>query len=208
MMHSEFSTILYRRYPFPAKEWTAINGNEWAYLGYGDNHDLMSREDLFERREDLLRKGFLNLYAQASMEEDFNMYVYGLFAYPSETLCRRGSARQDLAENPACRPGLQFDRPRLPLRRGARARITSKPGSPVKTDHPAARVIEDRAALPELPDDVFAHSRHELFFLIVTGRSSVTMKGVTTVRVMGPGTFGSTEAGPVTITVAPVSDGE
>jgi hypothetical protein len=205
-MHSEFSSILYRRYPFPAKEWSAINGSDWVYLGYGDNHDLMSRDDLFERREDLLRKGFLNVYAQASMEEDFNMYVYELCAYPSETL--RAAAEHNkiwqkiqlvIRYYNSIDPAFRFAGEPEP-------RNASKAESPAQTGRAGGGLPQGQTTLPDLPDDVFAHRQQELFVLMVPGRSPVTITGGTKIKITGPRTFSTTEAGPVTITVGPASD--
>jgi hypothetical protein len=74
MMHSEFSSILFRNYGFPTEEWSKINEGGWRYVGSGK--DLLGRRDLYDETEDLLRKGFVCVYGQASIEEDVNMYVF------------------------------------------------------------------------------------------------------------------------------------
>jgi hypothetical protein len=74
MMHSEFSSILYRNYGFPTGEWSKINESDWRYFGSGK--DFPDRPDLYDETEDLLRKGFICAYGQASVEEDVNMYIF------------------------------------------------------------------------------------------------------------------------------------
>jgi hypothetical protein len=74
-MHSEFSSILFANYDFPIQQWTGANEKDWKYKGYGKDFDILDHGDLFEHDDDLLEKGFLSRYAQASIEEDFNTYV-------------------------------------------------------------------------------------------------------------------------------------
>ena len=76
MMHSEFSSILYRNYGFPTGEWSKINESGWKYVGSG--RDLLGRPNLYDETEDLLRSGFICAYSQASLEEDVNMYVFAV----------------------------------------------------------------------------------------------------------------------------------
>ncbi len=75
-MHSEFSSILYRNYDFPTREWSKINESGWRYVGSGK--DLLGRPNLLHETEDLLRSGFICAYGQASIEEDVNMYVFSV----------------------------------------------------------------------------------------------------------------------------------
>jgi hypothetical protein len=74
-LHCEFSSILLRNHGFPAAEWSEVNERGWKYSGYGKDYDILGRADLHERTAELLAKGFLKKYAQASPEEDFNSYV-------------------------------------------------------------------------------------------------------------------------------------
>jgi hypothetical protein len=76
LMHSEFSSILYRNYGFPAEEWSRINESSWRYLGL--DKDLLGQPNLFQVTDDLLSKGFTSVYSQASLEEDVNMYVFSV----------------------------------------------------------------------------------------------------------------------------------
>ena len=73
MMHSEFSSILYRDYGFPAEEWNKINEVGWRYVGPGI--DLRDQRRLYVGTETLLRRGFTCAYGTVSLEEDVNMYV-------------------------------------------------------------------------------------------------------------------------------------
>jgi hypothetical protein len=76
LMHSEFSSILYRNYAFPTEEWGKINESGWRYVGSGK--DVLGRPNLYDQTEDSLRKGFICAYSEASLEEDVNMYVFAV----------------------------------------------------------------------------------------------------------------------------------
>ena len=73
IIHAELSSILFKNYSFPTEEWSKINGASWRYIGSGK--DLLGRAGLYEQSEDLLSRGFMSVYSQASIEEDVNMYV-------------------------------------------------------------------------------------------------------------------------------------
>jgi hypothetical protein len=81
-MHSEFSSILMRNYAFPEKAWKNLNLKNFQYIGQGK--DIIGSSDLYAQIPELLSRGFICKYAQASVEEDFNMMVYWLFAKPNE----------------------------------------------------------------------------------------------------------------------------
>ena len=76
MMHSEFSSILYRDYGFPAEEWNKINEIGWRYVG--SSIDLRDQRGLYVGTEDLLSRGFTCAYGTVSLEEDVNMYVFAV----------------------------------------------------------------------------------------------------------------------------------
>ena len=76
-LHSEFSSILLRRHSFPARQWSQINPPGFSYSGNGFevvNHP--SRYDFSERAHS---EGFLLVYSQSSLENDFNMMASWLF---------------------------------------------------------------------------------------------------------------------------------
>ena len=58
-------------------EWQDINVPNWEYLGRPT--DMLKRKDALHGSDDLMRKGFLAAYSQASVEEDFNLYAEWLF---------------------------------------------------------------------------------------------------------------------------------
>lgn len=84
LMHSEFSSILYRNYQslFPVKEWNKINKPNFKYVGSGVS--LLGQKNLDEQTEELLSNGFLVKYSTSSMEQDFNMFVRWIFTKPNE----------------------------------------------------------------------------------------------------------------------------
>jgi hypothetical protein len=79
--HHEFSSILLRNFPtiFPAKKWTEANPKDFKYLGDGLMALQQSKSSIVYNPE-LYAKGFLTTYSQASVEEDFNMIVEGMFS--------------------------------------------------------------------------------------------------------------------------------
>jgi hypothetical protein len=81
-MHAEFSSILFCKYDFPVNQWSEVNDKDWEYKGYGNNFDVLKRDDLLDRSHELLGKGFLCRYAQASPEEDFNSYLVSFIYEP------------------------------------------------------------------------------------------------------------------------------
>jgi hypothetical protein len=81
LLHHEFSSILSRRYEFPWSEWRGANPPGWRYFGHG--REMLNRDDLFDGSEELLERGFLAVYSQASIEEDFNLYAEWLLDNPN-----------------------------------------------------------------------------------------------------------------------------
>lgn len=89
VLHEEFSSILFRRYTFPARQWQAAAGNGFQYrndwvhaLGEGGLEDVLPTH--------ALAHGFLTRYSQTSLENDFNEYAGWLFAWP-DRLCKYAS---------------------------------------------------------------------------------------------------------------------
>jgi len=80
VMHAEFSSILFHNYKFPKKEWEAVNRPGWQYVGRG--LDMLERADSYDRTDELRQNGFLEGYSQASVEEDFNVFVEWAFTKP------------------------------------------------------------------------------------------------------------------------------
>lgn len=84
MLHSEFSSILMRNYPFPEQEWRLINQDSFVY---SENAvQVVEQDTIREQTEDLFEAGFLTRYATTSVENDFNMIVEWLFTQGTE-LC-------------------------------------------------------------------------------------------------------------------------
>ena len=79
--HHELSSIFLRNHPenLEDKAWNDCNPEGFKY-GQGGTEALRSGQDSTQMDETLAAKGFLAQYAQASLEEDFNMTVEGLFS--------------------------------------------------------------------------------------------------------------------------------
>ena len=60
----------------------AANRGAFEYVGNG--RDMLGGGDSYTQTSELLSKGLICKYAQASVEEDFNMMVYWLFTKPNE----------------------------------------------------------------------------------------------------------------------------
>lgn len=81
-MHSEFSSILMKNYSFPENAWQSKNPSNFQYVGNG--RDMLGTGNSYSQTPELLTKGLICEYAQASVEEDFNMMAYWLFTKPNE----------------------------------------------------------------------------------------------------------------------------
>jgi hypothetical protein len=77
LLHSEFSSRLFHRYPFPEEQWKRINGEDFEY--YGSGWDMLGQADLMKGGPELWAEGFVVKYGKSSMINDFNMIVRGLF---------------------------------------------------------------------------------------------------------------------------------
>ena len=81
-LHSEFSSILFDHHAFPTTAWTQLNPADFTYSGNGfEAVDNPSRYDFSNR---LRTEGFLLIYSQSSLENDFNMLSAWLFTKKSE----------------------------------------------------------------------------------------------------------------------------
>lgn len=83
-MHHEFSSILMRNYAFPKKAWSALNPKDFKYTD--DAVGALGQQDLLLPKEKYHKLGFVCLYSQSSMEEDFNTIADYLFNQRSELL--------------------------------------------------------------------------------------------------------------------------
>lgn len=81
-MHSEFSSILLRNHSFPKLEWRKINRTDFNYTG--DAKRFLGQPNLYGQDVELLRDGFVVKYAQATLENDFNMISRWLFTRRSQ----------------------------------------------------------------------------------------------------------------------------
>lgn len=78
--HAEFSSILLRnrRASFDTTAWEVANPGGFAYRGSGVSA-VKNGQASTRLSEELHREGFLNEYAKASIEEDFNSFAGRLF---------------------------------------------------------------------------------------------------------------------------------
>lgn len=80
-LHSEFSSILRDHHTFPSLDWSQLNPEGFSYSGNGfEVVDNPSRYDFTERARS---EGFLLVYSQSSLENDFNMLSAWLFTKKS-----------------------------------------------------------------------------------------------------------------------------
>lgn len=84
LMHSEFSSILFRQYKFFKEAWKAVNSPTWSYedSDRGTGFEMLGKKDLHEQTGELLRNGFLVKFSQSDLENDFNMFVSWAFTRP------------------------------------------------------------------------------------------------------------------------------
>jgi len=81
-MHHEFSHILFFHNSFPTHEWEKVNPTGWTYIGSG--WDLIGKRRTSARSPERLEKGFLEKYAEASLEEDFSVFAEWIFTRPDQ----------------------------------------------------------------------------------------------------------------------------
>jgi len=80
MFHHEFSSILLRGAAFPGEKWSACNPTSFAYDQGGMQAILTGR--IGEGTTHLHHQGFFRPYAQADLEEDFNVFSEMVLTYP------------------------------------------------------------------------------------------------------------------------------
>lgn len=80
IIHAEYSSVLFQKFPqhFDAQAWRQINPPEFDYLGSGVQAVKSGKAS---RRTDpaMREEGFIQEYAKASIEEDFNSHAAALF---------------------------------------------------------------------------------------------------------------------------------
>ena len=79
-VHAEFSSILLRNFPnhLDQAAWQKINPADFSYRGTGVQA-IRNKQASLSLSDALHEEGFLNEYAKASIEEDFNSYAARLF---------------------------------------------------------------------------------------------------------------------------------
>jgi dipeptidyl-peptidase-4 len=80
IIHAEYSSVLFQKFPqhFDAKAWSAINPADFNYLGSGVQ--AVKAGQASPRSDEAMREqGFIQEYAKASIEEDFNCHAAPLF---------------------------------------------------------------------------------------------------------------------------------
>jgi len=80
ILHHEFSSIMTKTYPFPwGIEWVGASAKRYNF----DYTVLeVGRYDARDERHELLRDGFVNVYAARDFENDFNMCAEYLWTMP------------------------------------------------------------------------------------------------------------------------------
>ena len=81
VFHAEFSSILLRNFRrvFPAQGWGAINPPDFHYTSSGVEA-VRHHQAHGEEGEALHRRGFIHVYSESAMEEDFNAFAAVLFS--------------------------------------------------------------------------------------------------------------------------------
>jgi len=82
MCHAEFSSILFRNYPFPSDEWSQLNPKDFRYGNSGA--EFLRQDNVRGTSDELQSNGFLIKYSQSTLEDDFNVMTEWLFAKPAE----------------------------------------------------------------------------------------------------------------------------
>jgi hypothetical protein len=84
--HHEFSSLLLQRNSFDVNLWNVNNPKEFEYL-YETTKDLLKTYNSVSHlggTEVEYEKGFMDTYAQTSVENDFNEYAAMIFTYPQK----------------------------------------------------------------------------------------------------------------------------
>lgn len=81
-LHSEFSSILRKYHTFPTHSWIQLNPVGFTYSGNG--FEMVDRPSRYDFSEHTRSEGFLLVYSQSSLENDFNMISAWLFTKKSD----------------------------------------------------------------------------------------------------------------------------
>jgi len=81
-LHSEFSSILLEHHSFPTNAWNQLNPEGFTYSGNG--FKMVDNPCRFDFSERARSEGFLLIYSQSSLENDFNMLSAWLFTKKGE----------------------------------------------------------------------------------------------------------------------------
>jgi len=84
-LHHEFSSILLKKYPqyFDKKSWRQNNPSDFRYFGDGREF-IKEKKPYTYKMNQLYSKGFLNDYAQSSIENDCNEFAGKMFCNDGE----------------------------------------------------------------------------------------------------------------------------
>ncbi len=84
-LHHEFSSILLKKYPdyFDKKSWKQNNPSDFKYSGDGREF-IKEKKHYTPKMNQLYNKGFLNDYAQSSIENDCNEFAGKMFCNDGE----------------------------------------------------------------------------------------------------------------------------
>jgi len=83
-MHHEFSSILMRNHAFPKNDWAGLNPKDFTYTE--DAVGALGKVNLLLPQAKYHELGFVCLYSQSSMEEDFNTIASYLFNQQAQLL--------------------------------------------------------------------------------------------------------------------------
>ncbi|MEN7973888.1 MAG: hypothetical protein ABFR47_08645 [Verrucomicrobiota bacterium] len=81
-LQSEFSSILFENHSFPTNNWILLNPQGFTYSGSG--FEVLGNPCLYDYSDHLRAEGFLLIYSQSSLENDFNMISSWLFTKKGE----------------------------------------------------------------------------------------------------------------------------
>ncbi len=153
-MHARDANMLYRLHDFPAQKWHEVNDREWKYIGHEKVRELLLRAGPHDEPDDLLRRGFLDEYSQAGIEQDFTTYAAFLFerrAFLESAAAKHPRVRQktELAMSfyESIHPGFTFQE---------HAKLASEPKGERSREPKNPKLPDGSQNLAELPDDVFA----------------------------------------------------
>lgn len=81
LIHHEFSSVFFQKYPFPIDEWIAANPTGFEYAHTNEQIiEAIKKGELKDKKHYL--DGFLSEYGRSTLENDFNAYAELLFSQP------------------------------------------------------------------------------------------------------------------------------